>query len=110
VAERLQIKGFQVIVPAATILVKPQADTAMLKFTLNQALACIGLFAIGLGMMMTSTSPLFEDYEGWNVLFPTVLWYLGGMYIGVGVLAPFKKPWIGAWLGLTALCLVELCC
>jgi hypothetical protein len=80
----------------------------MLKFSLNDALTSIGLFAVGLAMLKVSVGPIFADYEGWSAAVPLILRYLGAMFVGMGVTTPFKKPWIGAWLGLAVCCLYEL--
>jgi hypothetical protein len=81
----------------------------MLKFTLNEALASIGLLAVEAGLLKASVGPIFEEYEGSSAAVPLVIWYLGGVFVGMGALTLFIKPWIGAWLGLAACCLFQLC-
>ena len=81
----------------------------MPKFTLNEALASVGLLAIGAGLLKVSVGPIFEEYEGSSAAVPLILWYLGGMFVGMGALTLVRKPWIGAWLGLAACCLFQLC-
>ena len=80
----------------------------MSRFTLKEMFGGMGLVAVGLAMVIVSIGPIFEDYGNWSAALPIGIWYLGGMFLGAGILAPFKKVWYGAWVGLAAFCLFDL--
>jgi hypothetical protein len=80
----------------------------MPRFKLKELFACMGLIAVGLAMVSVSKSPMFSDVGKWGAGMPLGLWYAGGMFIGVGAMAPFKKSLIGAWIGLFVFSLRDL--
>ena len=70
------------------------------QFSLSRLFASVSLIAIGLVLFVPAyrlvySRPMLVSY--W-VAVP--LWLLGGAIIGAGVLTPFKKPWLGAAIGL----------
>jgi hypothetical protein len=81
----------------------------MPQFALKEMLGGMGLIAVGLAMVTVSTGPILATcYEDWSAALPIGIWYVGGLFLGAGVFAPFKNVWIGAWVGLTVFCLFDL--
>jgi hypothetical protein len=80
----------------------------MPQFALKEMLGGMSLIAAGLAMVTVSATPVFANNENWSSGVPIGIWYGGGLFLGAGVFAPFRKIWIGGWVGLTVFCLFDL--
>lgn len=52
------------------------------------------------GMFPIYLALLHGVWHEWSPVVPYLLWFGGGAIIGAGILAPFRKPWIGALAGV----------
>jgi hypothetical protein len=64
------------------------------QFSLRRFFSTVTLIAVGVGLL----GYLFSG-AGSNGLLFAVDWLLGGVCIGAGILNPFRKPILGAFLG-----------
>src|SRR5260221_11243567 len=80
-------------------------NVEMLQFSLKRMFVSISLIAVGAGMLACL---LFERAGG--ALFPIgqifAMWFSSGALIGAGLFTPFKRPIVGAFIGLIAMTLL----
>jgi hypothetical protein len=84
--------------------------TLLPRFSVNDLLRCTTLVGLGLGAILLTFSPML-NHERWGDLAGMLRGWLclgGSAAIGAGALIPFKKPWLGAALGLTVLLVICL--
>ena len=70
----------------------------MPRFALKDLFLATTLIAVGMSLLYLLFSR--EPWRGWSAVVPYALAYGGSALIGAGILAPFKRPWIGAVVGV----------
>jgi hypothetical protein len=73
----------------------------MPRFTVKTLLISTALIAIGTGLIVWMNNPYFGLYVP-NYYLEILLWLATGALIGAGICLPFKKPSLGAVLGIVA--------
>jgi hypothetical protein len=80
------------------------------RYTTKEIFVCVALLAAGMGILafLFGSSPgqvhVHEPLRGWKF----ALWLASGSFVGAGLLLPFKRPFLGALLGLIALVIASL--
>jgi len=79
------------------------------RFSLKRLLVAFTLVAVGIWMVWVV--PQYER-QGGKLALCAMLWFGGGALVGVGLLAPFRRPWFGGVFGVAAVgllfCLITL--
>jgi hypothetical protein len=87
----------------------PSGGFFMPRFSIKDLLLATTLIAIGAGLIYWAyshpTMSRYSDAPNWPLFLG---WMGGGAFIGAGVFTPFKKPWIGALVGLAVQILIPL--
>jgi hypothetical protein len=82
----------------------------MPKFSIKELLLATTLIAVGSGMvslvfMLTNVPKVGEHLEEYAAF---TSWFGGGAMIGAGILTPFKRPWLGAVIGLVVQLIIRV--
>jgi hypothetical protein len=72
----------------------------MPRFTVKDLLIATTLIAVGAGMLAFVFQNGEEIKRGYGAGVFAVLWFGGGAFVGAGIFTPFKRPWMGAIIGV----------
>lgn len=79
----------------------------MPRYSLKAFLIATILIAIGVALLSKVIMfPRNAPVEWWYVYAAALAWFGGGMLIGAGLLAPFKKIWLGVLIGLAVMAVI----
>jgi hypothetical protein len=73
----------------------------MPQFTTKHMFQAVTQIASGILLLLLARDLIFYGLIGFILAY--ISWLVGGALIGAGLLTPFRKPWLGAGMGVIAL-------
>jgi hypothetical protein len=73
----------------------------MPQFTTKNKFHAVTLVACGIVLLLLARDLILYGFIGFILAY--ISWLMGGALVGAGLLMPFRKPWLGAGVGVISL-------